>query len=261
MEQHVAQRTAAWLGIISDLLQVPMATFPVDALSRILASSFDVTGVSWNWRTADGAFGIVVTPESLRHQGECWDQWESGELFDIHPLVQWHRVTRDARPQSTSRVPERMVASEDRHHLTEMLRTVGCEEQLSIACRCHGIQHESFVLARPPPDFSDDDLAVARNIQPAITAVHHQIDLFGRLGLGCDQPVRDLGLTGRELVVLGLLADGHSARGIARRLDSAPRTIEKHLEHIYRKIDVHDRLNAVRVAQDLGLVRGPQAPS
>ena len=38
------------------------------------------------------------------------------------------------------------------------------------------------------------------------------------------------------------------------------RTIEKHLEHVYRKIGVHDRLNAVRTAQELGLLSRGRLP-
>lgn len=78
--------------------------------------------------------------------------------------------------------------------------------------------------------------------------------LFDQLGLARAAPERGFGLTARELLVLRLLRDGHSARGIARRLATSPRTVEKHLEHIYRKIHVNDRLNAVRVAQEVGVL-------
>lgn len=256
----MAQRTARCLGSVSDLLGTPLSTFPVDALSRVLASTFDVTGVFWSWRTAHGAFGIVVTPRSLRQTGDCWDLWEEGELFDIHPLAQWHLATHDASPQSASRVPAGMVRPANRQYLTGMLRPLGCEEQLSIACRCRGVQHETFVLARSAPDFSDDDLTVARNVQPALVSVHHQIGLFDRLGLGPSPVGEDLGLTDRERVVLRLLAEGHSARRIARYVAASPRTVEKHLEHIYRKMGVHDRLNAARLAQEMGLIGGYHSP-
>jgi DNA-binding NarL/FixJ family response regulator len=68
------------------------------------------------------------------------------------------------------------------------------------------------------------------------------------------EAVHDVALTGRELAVLRLLADGHTGFGIARRLGMAPRTVDKHLENAYRKLGVHDRLTAVRVAAGLGLV-------
>ncbi|GAA1937501.1 response regulator transcription factor [Nocardioides marmoribigeumensis] len=61
-------------------------------------------------------------------------------------------------------------------------------------------------------------------------------------------------LTGRERATLALPADGLTAVAIARRLAVSPRTVNKHLEHLYRKLGVRDRLQAVLVARDAGLV-------
>ena len=61
-------------------------------------------------------------------------------------------------------------------------------------------------------------------------------------------------LTATEQAVLVLLADGHTTYGIARRLEMAPRTASKHLEHIYRKLDVTHRMAAVNAAHEAGLV-------
>ncbi|MDD7933741.1 response regulator transcription factor [Actinomycetospora straminea] len=61
-------------------------------------------------------------------------------------------------------------------------------------------------------------------------------------------------LTRREVAVLSLLADGFTAARIARTLSVSERTVHKHLEHIYAKLTVSDRLSAVLVAQELGLL-------
>lgn len=61
-------------------------------------------------------------------------------------------------------------------------------------------------------------------------------------------------LTPREWTVLRLLADGWTAAAIARRLHLSERTIHKHLEHLYAKLSVSDRLSAVMRAQALGLL-------
>lgn len=61
-------------------------------------------------------------------------------------------------------------------------------------------------------------------------------------------------LTGRELEVLRLLALGLPARSIAFRTAISPRTVHKHLGSIYRKLGVHDRLEAVNRAYELGLL-------
>lgn len=61
-------------------------------------------------------------------------------------------------------------------------------------------------------------------------------------------------LTGRELDVLRLLANGNSNKEIARALGVSPETVKDHLNAVYRKLDVRDRLSALRQAQQLGLL-------
>jgi DNA-binding NarL/FixJ family response regulator len=63
-------------------------------------------------------------------------------------------------------------------------------------------------------------------------------------------------LTPRELMVLTLLADGHTAVGIAHQLDISPRTVRKHLENLYRKLGTSDRLTSVLRARSAGLLPG-----
>ena len=55
-------------------------------------------------------------------------------------------------------------------------------------------------------------------------------------------------LTPREREVLGLLARGLDAAGIARGLFLSPKTIDKHIEHILLKLGVHSRAQAVAFA-------------
>lgn len=66
-------------------------------------------------------------------------------------------------------------------------------------------------------------------------------------------------LTSREIEVLRMLSDGLLARTIARRLGVSERTVHKHLGNLYAKLDVHDRLLAVRRAESLGLIEPPEA--
>ena len=48
-------------------------------------------------------------------------------------------------------------------------------------------------------------------------------------------------LTGRELEVAGLIAEGLTNQAIARKLSVAPRTAESHVENIRRKLGVNSR--------------------
>ena len=61
------------------------------------------------------------------------------------------------------------------------------------------------------------------------------------LGFLCEPPSPGPRLTGRELEVAELIAQGLTNQAIARRLSVAPRTAEAHVENIRRKLQVHSR--------------------
>lgn len=60
----------------------------------------------------------------------------------------------------------------------------------------------------------------------------------------------------RELAVLGLLVRGLPNKQIARRLGISPRTVEGHLSHIFGKLGVASRTEAVLYALNHNLVDG-----
>jgi DNA-binding NarL/FixJ family response regulator len=65
------------------------------------------------------------------------------------------------------------------------------------------------------------------------------------------------GLTRRELEVLELLADGRSAQEISSALFISAKTVSTHIEHIFTKLGVTSRVQAVAVAFRDGLVTPP----
>lgn len=62
------------------------------------------------------------------------------------------------------------------------------------------------------------------------------------------------GLTSREVEVLSLVAQGHTNYHIAHQLSLSTRTIEAHLTHIFNKLNVNSRIEAVLVAQRKGWI-------
>jgi DNA-binding NarL/FixJ family response regulator len=61
-------------------------------------------------------------------------------------------------------------------------------------------------------------------------------------------------LTTRERQILNSIAEGHTVRQTARTLGIAAKTVENTQARLFRKLGVHNRLGAVRVAYQLGLV-------
>jgi LuxR family maltose regulon positive regulatory protein len=61
-------------------------------------------------------------------------------------------------------------------------------------------------------------------------------------------------LSERELEVLQLLAQGVSNREIAQKLVIALDTVKRHVSHIFSKLGVNNRIQAVRRARELGLL-------
>ena len=62
---------------------------------------------------------------------------------------------------------------------------------------------------------------------------------------------RKEGLTPRELEVYELLAQGRSNRSIAETLFISESTAKLHVRHIFEKLGVHSRAEAVSVGEDL----------
>ena len=68
------------------------------------------------------------------------------------------------------------------------------------------------------------------------------------------QEERVVRLTKREIEVLSLVLEGKSSREVANSLYCSKRTVDFHLARIYEKLQVSNRVQAMRRAALLGLV-------
>lgn len=65
---------------------------------------------------------------------------------------------------------------------------------------------------------------------------------------------RGIRLTPTEVKVLSLIAQGHSSKEAAEKLVVSKRTVDFHLANIYDKLQVNNRVQALRMATRLGLI-------
>ncbi len=70
-----------------------------------------------------------------------------------------------------------------------------------------------------------------------------------------NEPDRGGGLSEREREVLRLLVEGASNKGIAQRLTLSENTVKAHISHIFDKLGVQSRAEAVAAALQRGIVQ------
>ena len=112
-----------------------------------------------------------------------------------------------------------------------------------------------FVLKDDPPE---QLIAAIRTVaagdallSPAVTK--RVIGQFARLQR--PEPPKGLDeLTAREVEVFRLIADGRSNAEIAQELHISETTVKTHVTHVLQKLDLRDRVQAVVLAHQAGLV-------
>jgi DNA-binding CsgD family transcriptional regulator len=108
-----------------------------------------------------------------------------------------------------------------------------------------------WALGRTGIEFHGADREVCEALVPVLRAVTAHYRALSRWQL---TTVETDVLTQREVLVLQLHAHGVTARGVAIQLGMSTRTAQKHTEHIYQKLGVHSRDQAVRACADAGIV-------
>jgi DNA-binding CsgD family transcriptional regulator len=241
-------RLVEWVDLVADRLGRPCGGLALEELFVMLERTFEGRP-SWNEVRADGTLTFEAAHLPLTWPGVEEHEWWHRNGPRVHPLIRWYAAGGDFTAMTMGRVPAGVTDSPEADLARERLRLLEIDQQLSIPCWVGPDGSRSFVMARSGEDFSEGDLVLARALQPLLILLARQAPLISATSQ------ETLGLTGGELAVLRLLCEGRTAAAIAHRLGTSPRTVDKHLEHVYRKLGVRDRLAAYRVALESGLVR------
>jgi DNA-binding CsgD family transcriptional regulator len=167
---------------------------------------------------------------------------ESAETFERHlpgfPLGRHTRPGGRGDPLRRSDLQGRR-AYRDSGMYVEVLAPLGAEEILATSLRHHDT-HVCLSLHRRGRDFSPSSVELLGRLRPVLARRASALDVIG-------PPPCPTVLTPRQREVLRLVGLGLTDTAIGHRLGCSPRTVDKHLEHIYRRLGVRGRAAATAV--------------
>ena len=157
-----------------------------------------------------------------------------------------------ARPRTPAVMaePHRLLLAGDWHAAADAWRALGCSYQQALALAC-GDQDEALLEAL--------HLLDGLGARQAAQRLRRQLRQRGTLPVPRG-PTRTTaanlaGLTGRQVEVLGLLAQGLSDAEIAARLSLSTKTVGHHVSALLAKLGVASRRQAAAAARQLGVAR------
>jgi len=137
----------------------------------------------------------------------------------------------------------RQIRARDPHARVIVLTTYDTDDEISRALKAGA---KAYVLK----DISADQLiACIRDVLAGKTYLAPSA--AAKLAEG----VTRVQLTPREMATLRLMADGKANKEIASDLSISERTVKTHLGHLFEKLGVTSRTEAIKVATKRGLVR------
>ncbi len=128
--------------------------------------------------------------------------------------------------------------------MAEYSRRVGVWHELLVCLPPQGRLERRILLAREGNDrpYSERDRLLLTLLRPHLIRLRDHVEAQRRT-----VPA----LTPRQLQLLRRVADGHTNRQIARDLGLSEGTVRKHLEHIYARLEVGSRTEALARMRDV----------
>ena len=188
-----------------------------------------------------GVANIINQEPDLRVVGEAGNGVEALEAYERHrPDV----TLLDLRMPLMEGVEAiRRIRDRDPRARVIVLTTYDTDEEITRALKAGA---KAYVLKDIPAD------ALVRCIRDVLAGKTY---LAPSAAAKLAEGVTRVRLTPREMSALQLMADGKANKEIATALDISERTVKTHLGHLFEKLGVTSRTEAVRVASRRGLVR------
>ena len=186
-----------------------------------------------------------------------------GRLAHQNPLVAY--MTDGARRGSAARLSD--VTSPEEFRRLEIYRELygplGLEHQIAFTLPEKPPRLLGVALSRREHDFDDGERDLLNGARPFLIQAYRNAVAFEserRTGeVAMLAALTAAGLSPREAAVIALIARGNSSADAAAALGIGVRTVDKHLQHAYAKLDVGSRSQAAARAWEL--TRFPSARS
>lgn len=245
-----------WIDFAADAITRPYTEWPHREVCELLVRSFGAAGASMNIATSPT---VVIPhlwpPEHYAPHAADIRAWARERAPTDHPLLRYYRATGEGRCLSVSAVPGRFAGPQVIDGWRELGRQWGgIRDQLAVPVVLGPGEHRAFVIDRDD-EFGPAEIELAERVQRLLIGLDRQIQQFvrARRWIPSDR-WGGIPFTPRETVTLDLLGQGLTAGAIGRRMTISERTVQKHLQRVYAKLGVTDRLAAVRRAESLGVL-------
>jgi DNA-binding CsgD family transcriptional regulator len=184
------------------------------------------------WHVEPGGVGTFPDSEQLFKQH-----------LPEHPVLAYHLVTGNGRALRISDfLTDRQFRSLGLY--CDFYRLAEVNYQLAVTVPAPGGGLIGVALNRHGRDFCTEDLDLLDLLRVHIEQAAATLPPRPPLPARPDSAENSL-LTPRQARVLQLVADGQSDRGIARTLGISSRTVQTHLQHAYRALNVTSRTEAL----------------
>jgi two-component system, NarL family, response regulator DegU len=202
--------------------------------------------------------------------GECTYDQEAREILELCRTLQPDLVLMGLNEESESRLDIARQIKDERPQTVVL--TLIRQENEDVLLRVVRAGFCGYVSMNVAPE---QLVAAIRAALMGLTPINRELamKLLRRLAVEEGEPLGkpyiepvsatawgavDAPLTPRELEVLAHVAQGKSNREVSKELHLSLSTVKTHLEHIFFKLEVNDRAQAVLKAAELDLLREPR---